>query len=307
MNLLSTVAQDTGAKREKVVVIMGPTGSGKTKLSIELATRFNGEIINADKIQLYKGLDITTNKIPVDQQNGIVHHLLGKFDSALGEVTQAEFSSLASSAISSITGRHRLPILVGGSNSYIYPLLSAQFDPNVFTSGLVSQELRYQCCLLCMNVSPPVLNEYLGKRVDDMIDSGMVDELAEFYESKIHEWAPDVGLRKAIGVPEFERYFHMKGNGQLREEALFEEAVRDVKENTYGLARRQMEKIQRLRMGGWNIHMLNGTTAFMMLSEGSNKWLDAWKRDVVTPSFNICGLVLFSQGPDMRGSTLPVA
>ncbi|KAJ8419968.1 hypothetical protein Cgig2_025362 [Carnegiea gigantea] len=184
MNLLSTVAQDTSARCEKVVVIMGSTGSGKTKLSIELATHFNGEIINADKIQLYKGLNKTTNKIPVDEQNGIVHHLLGKFDSALGEVTQAEFSSLASSAISSITGRRRLPIVMGGSNSYIYALLSAQFDPNVFISG---------CCLLCMNVSPPVLNEYLGKRVDDMIDSGMVDEWHKCIHDVVGEFKRVVG------------------------------------------------------------------------------------------------------------------
>ncbi|KAJ8420244.1 hypothetical protein Cgig2_030824 [Carnegiea gigantea] len=251
MNLLSTVAQDTSARREKVVVIMGPTSSGKTKLSIELATHFNGEIINTDKIQLYKGLDITTNKIPVDEQNGIVHHLLGKFDLALGEVTQAEFSSLASSAISSITGRRRLLIL---------------FDPNVFTSGSVSQELSYRCCLLCMNVSPPVLNEYLGKRVNDMINSGMVDELAEFYESKIHEWAPDVGLRKAIGVSKFER------------ESL--------------TPRRSLVRGGRERCKGeyvWPSQEADGedTNAFMMLSEGSNEWLDACKRDVVTPSINI--------------------
>ena len=118
---------------------MGPTGSGKTKLLIELATHFDGEIINSDKIQLYKGLDITTNKLPVHEQNGIVHHLLDKFDSAFGEITSAKFSSLASSAISGITARDRLPILVGGSTSYIYPLLSTRFDPDVARGSVTAE------------------------------------------------------------------------------------------------------------------------------------------------------------------------
>ena len=66
-----------GCNKEKVVFIMGSTGSGKTKLSIELGSLFPSEIINADKIQVYKGLDIITNKIPESERRGIPHHLLG--------------------------------------------------------------------------------------------------------------------------------------------------------------------------------------------------------------------------------------
>jgi len=92
------------------------------------------------------------------------------------------------------------------------------------------------------------MSTYLRKRVDDMIDSGMAEELAEFYESKIDEWEPNAGLRKAIGVSEFEEYFGMKeNNDQVLKEEVFEEAVRAVKENTCRLAERQMEKIQWLR------------------------------------------------------------
>lgn len=63
-------------KFKPIITIIGTTGAGKTKLSIQLAKRFNGEIINADIMQMYKGLPITTNKVPLHEMEGIPHHLL---------------------------------------------------------------------------------------------------------------------------------------------------------------------------------------------------------------------------------------
>ncbi|MCH91403.1 adenylate isopentenyltransferase, partial [Trifolium medium] len=197
-------------RKDKVIVIMGATGTGKSRLSVELATHFHSEIINCDKIKVYKGLDITSDKIPIHQRNNIPHHLLGNFDPSHGEFSPSDFRRHAGDIISDITARRKLPIIVGGSNSFIHALLVERFDSelNVFenessTTSLseISSDLRYNCCFIWMDISFPVLSKYLLKRVDDMFDSGMVNELAEFYE-------PDAdnrtGLRKAIGVPEFD-------------------------------------------------------------------------------------------------------
>ncbi|KAK6157687.1 hypothetical protein DH2020_011935 [Rehmannia glutinosa] len=181
--------------KKKIVVIMGPTGCGKTKLSIDLASRFfpSSEIINSDKIQVYRGLDITTNKLPLPERKNVRHHLLGEFDSSDShpEFTPSDFRSSASKLISQITSRRRLPFVVGGSNSFIYALLAKKFNPefdvfnesNSDSKSVFCKELRYDCCFIWVDVSFPVLNQYLVRRVDDMLDSGMFEELAEYFEN----------------------------------------------------------------------------------------------------------------------------
>ncbi|KAJ6726347.1 TRNA DIMETHYLALLYLTRANSFERASE [Salix purpurea] len=194
-------------KKDKVVVIMGATGCGKTRVSIDLATCFQSEIVNSDKMQVYKGLDITTNKITIQDRQGVPHHLLGEVDPDAGELTPSEYRLSGGLAISGIVSRQKLPIVVGGSNSLIHALVADRFNPelNVFDgSNPVSTQLRYNCCFLWVDVSLPVLCDYLCKRVDEMLDSGMLDELSEYYGSV--DPASQIGLRKAIGVPEFGRY-----------------------------------------------------------------------------------------------------
>ncbi|GMH01903.1 hypothetical protein Nepgr_003742 [Nepenthes gracilis] len=290
-------------RRDKIVVIMGATGTGKSRLSVDLATRFPSEIINSDKMQVYRGLDITTNKIPFQEQLGVRHHLLGEFESSLGEFSPYRYRCHATSVIKQIAARRKLPIVVGGSNSFIYALLAERFNPKsqVFDgSDPVCTELRYRCCFLWLDVSLPVLNEYLKKRVDDMLDSGMVDELAQYYESEINESEPNTGLRKAIGVPEFQRYFRTfpgKVNdtcgGDVEEEqvrsVLYKEAVRAIKDNTCQLAKKQTEKILRLKGEGWDLQKLDASAAFSaaLVREPKERWSDIWERQVVEPSVKI--------------------
>lgn len=108
--------------KQKVVVVMGATGTGKSRLSIDLATSFPAEIINADKIQVYEGLDIVTNKITEEECIGVPHHLLGIVDPE-ADFTAENFISMASLAMKSIHGRGKLPIIAGGSNSFIEALV----------------------------------------------------------------------------------------------------------------------------------------------------------------------------------------
>ena len=107
---------------DRVIAIVGPTASGKTSLSIELAKRLDGEIINGDAMQVYKGLDIGTAKIKENEKEGIPHHL---FD--IKEPTEsfsvAEYQSTVRSCIEDIRNRGKQPIIVGGTGLYIQSIL----------------------------------------------------------------------------------------------------------------------------------------------------------------------------------------
>ncbi|XP_042429393.1 tRNA dimethylallyltransferase 2-like isoform X1 [Zingiber officinale] len=116
---------DEGAKsKNKVVVVMGATGAGKSRLAIDLASHLSGvEIVNADSMQVYRGLDVLTNKVPVPERNGVPHHLLGCIDPSVG-FTSRDFRDLAIPIIDDVLLREGLPVVVGGTNYYIQALVS---------------------------------------------------------------------------------------------------------------------------------------------------------------------------------------
>lgn len=101
-----------------LVAIVGPTGSGKSELALELAERFNGEAINADSMQFYRGMDIGTAKLPWGERRGIRHHLMD-FLSVREDTTVAAYQTMARAAVTDIRSRGKLPILVGGSGLYV--------------------------------------------------------------------------------------------------------------------------------------------------------------------------------------------
>ncbi|KAG6414786.1 hypothetical protein SASPL_122160 [Salvia splendens] len=109
--------------KPKIVVIMGASGSGKSKLAIDLASHFPIEIISADSMQVYQGLDVLTNKVPFDEQKGVPHHLLGTISPNV-EFTAKDFRDSAIPLIDEIWSRNCLPVLVGGTNYYIQALVS---------------------------------------------------------------------------------------------------------------------------------------------------------------------------------------
>ncbi|KAK1299178.1 hypothetical protein QJS10_CPB14g00350 [Acorus calamus] len=202
-------------RRLSLLVIMGATGTGKSRLSIDVASRFPSEVINADKIQLYRGLDITTNKIPLRDRRSVPHHLLGDADPSAGELSPISFRRLAAASAASIASRRRLPVIAGGSNSLLHALLSDKPSPVGGYDFRSPVRLRFNCCFLWVDVREPVLSEHLDRRVDDMLGLGMFEELAGYIgtpEARA-ESGRNVGLNRAIGVPEFERYFRRFGPG----------------------------------------------------------------------------------------------
>jgi tRNA dimethylallyltransferase len=103
---------------QPVLTVVGPTASGKSGLSLRLARALGGEIVNADSMQLYRGMDIGTAKLPPAERAGVPHHLLDVW--AVTEAASvSEYQRLARAAIGEIGGRGRVPILVGGSGLYI--------------------------------------------------------------------------------------------------------------------------------------------------------------------------------------------
>lgn len=122
----------------EVIAIVGPTASGKTALSIELAKRLNGEIINGDSMQVYRGMDIGTAKIRPEEMDGISHHLLDIRDPD-ESFSVAEYQSLVRDKIAEIQQRGKLPIIVGGTGLYVQSVL---FDYR-FSKQQVDEELRH--------------------------------------------------------------------------------------------------------------------------------------------------------------------
>ncbi|KAJ1440647.1 P-loop containing nucleoside triphosphate hydrolase [Sesbania bispinosa] len=200
-------------ERPKVVVITGPTGSGKSKLAVDLASHFPVEVINADSMQVYRGLDVLTNKHPLSDQNGVPHHLLGTVNPDV-EFTAKAFRDSAIPIIDAILARNHLPVIVGGTNYYIQALVSPFLlddsaddmkesclgDPPGQKWGQVDS-LRYDCCFICVDASLPVLDRYVDHRVDCMIDAGLLNEVYNIYNLHADY---SRGLRQAIGVREFE-------------------------------------------------------------------------------------------------------
>lgn len=109
-------------RQAEVIAIVGPTASGKTALSIKLAKKYNGEIINGDSMQVYRGLDIGTAKITEEEMEGVPHHLLS-FKEPTEAFSVADYQRLVRTKIAEIRAREKLPIIVGGSGLYVQAVL----------------------------------------------------------------------------------------------------------------------------------------------------------------------------------------
>ena len=124
-------------EKKKIVIISGPTASGKSSFAIQVAKKFNGEIISCDSMQIYKHLDIGTAKILNNEMDGVPHHLLDIINPN-EEFSVEEYVRLAKEKINEITQRGKLPIIVGGTCFYIKALIS----PYSFCSSPKDEKIR---------------------------------------------------------------------------------------------------------------------------------------------------------------------
>lgn len=254
-----------------VIVITGPTAVGKTDLSLFLARKLDGEIINADSTQIYKGLDIATNK--VKDTCGIVHHLFDEKD-LRDDYSVFDYQKDARRIIDDILKRGKVPILVGGtglyinaalydykfparvkdeyeglSNDEIYKML-LEVDPNTSihlnnrvrvisalnyykANGVAYSErekdykLLYDTIFIGLTTDRDILYYKINKRVDKMVEEGLVGEAKEVYDLGIRSKA----VMTPIGPKELFDYF----DGKIT----LEEAIELIKSKSRKYAKRQ--------------------------------------------------------------------
>lgn len=273
--------------KEKVSVIIGPTASGKTDLSIFIAKQLNGEIISGDSMQIYRGLDIGTAKVTEKEMDGVPHHLID-IKNVDETFSAAEFQQLAREKIADIHARGKLPIICGGTGLYIQsvlydyqfaqdgndetirkelekeadnigaeaiheklravdPISAEAIHPNnvrrtiraleIFhTTGQPAseqqsskkQDEKYDSVIVGLTMDRAMLYERINKRVDLMMESGLLDEAEMLYGLGLK----DVPAVQAIGYKEL--FGYIKGEQQL------DEAVNLLKQNSRHYAKRQL-------------------------------------------------------------------
>ncbi|MEY4735207.1 MAG: hypothetical protein RL428_542, partial [Actinomycetota bacterium] len=111
-----------------LIIICGPTATGKSDLALEVAEELDGEIINADSMQLYQGMDIGTAKLSVAERRGIPHHLLDIL-TVDQDASVAQYQELARKAIDEIRGRGKATVIVGGTGLYIKSIIDEMNFP----------------------------------------------------------------------------------------------------------------------------------------------------------------------------------
>lgn len=270
--------------KNKIIVILGPTASGKTSLSLKLAKKFSGEIISADSRQIYKGMDIGTAK-PTNFEMSEVAHWLVDIKNPDQPYSVAEYKKDATEAIKNILERGKLPILVGGTGLYIKSVVENLDIPKVEADPVLRQKIEEEAKergldyvfdklikldpeaayivdpknprrvvralevtlltnkpfskqrkvgepifdVLEIGISVPKekLQEKISQRVDEMMKDGLVDEIKNLTEKFGNQQAFD-----AIGYREIVDY--LSGKSELQK------AVKDMKNNTWHYAKRQM-------------------------------------------------------------------
>ena len=127
--------------KQKIIVILGPTSSGKSDLAVILAKKFNGEIISADSRQVYKGMNIGTGKITKKEMRGIPHHLLDVANPKR-KYSVARYKREAEKTILDITRRRKMPIICGGTGFYIQAIVDDVVFPEVRSNPTLRKKLK---------------------------------------------------------------------------------------------------------------------------------------------------------------------
>ena len=238
-----------------MLVIAGPTATGKSEVAVEVASRMNGEIVNADSVQLYRHCNIGTAK-PPDRLRMAVPHYLYDILEPNQDFNAGEYEKLAETMVISIHKRGKLPILVGGTGLYIKALLYGLSIPAPQTAGKLSPHdgVRIMRALEVLEITgkPPsrfaswqpkswlkaitvaltvpreTLRERIGKRTERMVEEGLVEETRQILAMGYPESSPPlqaIGYRQAVQ--------HLKGNLSIKE------MEAEIKKATWRYSRRQ--------------------------------------------------------------------
>ncbi|ERM98158.1 hypothetical protein AMTRI_Chr01g103870 [Amborella trichopoda] len=198
--------------KPKIVVVLGATGAGKSKLAIDLASHFSAEIVNADSMQVYEGLDVLTNKVTYEERKGIPHHLLGIIG-ANRDFTSKDFRDMAIPIIEGIWSRNGLPIVVGGTNYYIQALVTPFLHDDMIES---MDECMIESVDECFH------NEPLGEVRPDVTCDSSHDHVNHGYD-RLKEIDPDAAKRiHPNDQRKINHYLHLYGTTGIPPSKLFQ-------------------------------------------------------------------------------------
>lgn len=209
---------------DKVIVILGPTGIGKSKLALECAKRLNGEIISADSMQIYKGLNIGTAKPSKQEREEVPHHLIDirNFNESYNAF---EFVEDCKNLLKNIIHRNKTPIIVGGTNLYI----SALIKNYNFQNGTKNEENSYKYITYCLTMDREKLYNKINSRVDEMMQKGLLSEVETLKNNGL---TINTQAGKSIGYKEILQY--------LNNEFELDFAINKIKQHSRNYAKRQL-------------------------------------------------------------------
>lgn len=182
-----------------IYAIVGPTGVGKTKLSVMLAKKLNAVIINCDSMQIYKEMNIGTAKVTEEEKEGVEHFLFSHVSIKDDSYNAFKYQTDARKLLDKFINEGKNIVIVGGTGLYLKTLL---YD-YTFDDNNNSNKKLYDFKLIGLTRDRSVLYENIDKRVDIMIKNGLLDEVKEFYDNNIRTRA----VMTAIGYKELYEYF----------------------------------------------------------------------------------------------------
>jgi len=227
--------------KEKIIIILGPTASGKSDFAVRLAKKLDAEIISADSRQIYKKLDIGSNKITEKEKQGIKHYLLDIADPDQ-KVTLYDWQKSTFEIIEKILQAKKLPIIVGGTGLYLSSILENYQMPD-------SADCPYDYLIFGLKEDTKKLYQKINQRVDRMIDQDLVVEVKKVYQKYPNK---NLSALSGIGCQEIIKY--------LDKEIDLDQAIELIKKNTRNYAKRQMTWFRRMERQGfeiqWNLNLV---------------------------------------------------
>ena len=223
--------------KNKIVVILGPTASGKSTLAIKIAQKFKGEIISSDSRQIYKELNIGSNKINKKAQNNIKHHLLNIIKPN-EKYNLFNWQKDAFKIINKIHKKNKLPIIAGGTGLYISSILQ-----NYQLSESKTSECPYDFIIFGLQPPRKKLYKKIDERVKEMIKKGLLKEVKKIYKKYNNKKLISLS---GIGYKEIISY--------LEKEITLEEAIKLIQKNTRNYAKRQITWFKKMEKENLKIH-----------------------------------------------------
>ncbi len=232
----------TNSPREKVVVILGATSTGKSSLALDLAEKFGTEIISADSMAVYRNFNVGTAKPTQAELERVPHHLINILDAA-EKFSVGEFVGRARPIISELNLRGKIPIVAGGTGLYIQALLEGyelgagkSFVSHYKQTG----ELIYDALVFGLTADRAELYDRINRRTEKMFVEGLVDEVKNLLASGV---SPTAQAMLGIGYKETVEY--------LAGGATLEETIAKVAQATRNFAKRQLTWYRRMNYIKW--------------------------------------------------------